>query len=69
MTIEAMAASARELGQEFFIDGDGDVCIRPMIWENGSRTVRYRPDPCEYIRPEAAEARLLALRKRVGGAR
>ena len=31
------------------MDLDGDVCLRPMLFnDDGTRMVRYAPDPCDF---------------------
>lgn len=50
------ATQAHASGYEYIVDHEGDVCIRPMHFENGIRQVRYYPDPCEFVRPAKAHS-------------
>ena len=61
MTLEEMKRVAHENAHEFIVARDGYICIRPMIFHDGVRQVMYKPDPCEFERPDTAEARIRAL--------
>jgi len=42
-----------------WIDGEDGVCVRPMLFnEDGTRMVRFRPDPCEFVSLEQAVRKL-----------
>jgi hypothetical protein len=42
-----------------WIPGEEGVCVRPMIFaKDGSRVVRVKPDPCEFVSLETAVKRL-----------
>ena len=62
MNIEEMKRVAHENAHECIVARDGYICIRPMIFDcDGVRQVMYKPDPCEFERPDTAEARIRAL--------
>ena len=58
MTNKEMKTMAHSLKMECIIDGDGDVCIREMHFDDGVRQVRHYPDPCEFSSRELAIAKL-----------
>lgn len=56
-----MKALAKKIDHECIMDKDGDICIRPMKYDDdGIREILYRPQPCEFQSSEDA-AKLLAL--------
>lgn len=56
---------AQSNNMEFHIDSVGDICIRPMHFNDERiRELRYSPDPCEFKKLEAAIASLIALNQR-----
>jgi hypothetical protein len=62
MNIEEMTKMAHAKNHECIVDRDGDICIRPMLFDDeGIRQVRYQTDPCDFEKPDKAIARLMAL--------
>jgi len=62
--INAIKERANAVEHECLEGRDGDVCIRPMLYnDEGIRVVRYRPDPCEFKPLFRAVAELEAIEK------
>ena len=62
MSDQGMLLLARLKGQECLRDRDGDICIRPMLFDDdGIRVVQMRPDPRDFRPRIDAEAFLNAL--------
>lgn len=50
---------AHSINCEWITDRDGDVCMRPMLFDDeGRRVVRHHPDPCEFVPADEAARRL-----------
>lgn len=56
-------ALAEEIGWQWIVDAQDDVCLRRRIYGEGQiETIQPRPDPGEYVPAERAWYRLQALR-------
>lgn len=57
-----LRARAHAVNHEWIEDRDGDVCLRPMAFnDEGIQQVQYRPDPCEFVTLETAVRQLAEL--------
>lgn len=46
---QAMKEWAMICGCEFITDADGDICLRPNLFEDGKQVVRCQPDPSDFL--------------------
>ena len=53
---------AKDVNHEWIVDKDGDVCLRPMHFDDGIRVIREQPDPVEFRPFVEAHERLDKLR-------